>query len=92
VVVGGGGDDLPAGDRAPVVADEVHLFPSRDGRVEHGDQVLDQQLGAEGAATIDAAVSGDASVSATGNATIRLTGRPTCTLKVAGSTSVSGCR
>jgi hypothetical protein len=52
----------------------------------------DATIGAEGAATIDAAVSGDASVSATGNATIRLTGRPTCTLKVAGSTSVSGCR
>lgn len=52
----------------------------------------DATIGAEGAATIDAAVRGDASVSATGNATIRLTGRPACTLKVAGSTSVSGCR
>lgn len=52
----------------------------------------DASIGAEGAATIDAAVSGDASVSATGNATIRLTGRPTCTLKVGGSTDVSGCR
>jgi len=52
----------------------------------------DATIGAEGAATIDAAVSGDASVSATGNATIRLTGRPTCTLKVGGSTDVSGCR
>ena len=49
-------------------------------------------IGAEGAATIDASVSGDATVDASGPATIRLTGRPSCTLKVAGSTSVSGCR
>ena len=52
----------------------------------------DISIGAEGAATIDAAVSGEAVVNATGNATIRLTGRPTCTLKVGGSTDVSGCR
>lgn len=52
----------------------------------------DASIGAEGAATIDANISGDATVNATGNATIRLTGHPACTLKVAGSTSVSGCR
>jgi hypothetical protein len=52
----------------------------------------DAAIGAEGAATIDADVSGDATVYAAGPATIRLTGRPSCTLKVAGSTSVSGCR
>jgi hypothetical protein len=52
----------------------------------------DAAIGAEGAATIDANVSGDATVDASGPATIRLTGRPSCTLKVAGSTSVSGCR
>ena len=52
----------------------------------------DAAIGAEGAATVDATVSGDATVDASGPATIRLTGRPSCTLKVAGSTSVSGCR
>lgn len=52
----------------------------------------DATIGAEGASTIDASVSGDATVDASGPATIRLTGRPSCTLKVAGSTSVSGCR
>lgn len=52
----------------------------------------DAAIGAEGAATIDADVTGDATVDATGPATIRLTGSPACTLKVAGSTSVSGCR
>ena len=52
----------------------------------------DASIGAEGAATIDAAVSGDATVNATGNATIRLTGRPACTVKAAGSASISGCR
>lgn len=52
----------------------------------------DAAIGAEGAATIDATVAGDATIDATGPATIRLTGRPSCTLKVAGSTSVTGCR
>jgi hypothetical protein len=52
----------------------------------------DATLGADGAATIDANVTGDAAVDATGPATIRLTGRPACTLKVAGSTTVTGCR
>ena len=52
----------------------------------------DATIGAEGATTIDANVSDAATVDASGPATIRLTGRPSCTLKVAGSTSVSGCR
>lgn len=52
----------------------------------------DATIGAEGAATIDADVRGDARVDANGNAAIRLIGRPSCTLKVNGSTSVSGCR
>jgi hypothetical protein len=52
----------------------------------------DATIGAEGAATIDANVSNAASVAASGPATIRLTGQPSCTLKVSGSTSVSGCR
>jgi len=52
----------------------------------------DATIGAEGATTIDANVTDAATVDASGPATIRLTGRPSCTLKVAGSTSVSGCR
>jgi hypothetical protein len=52
----------------------------------------DATIGADGAATVDANVSGDATVDATGPATIRLTGRSSCTLKVAGSTTVTGCR
>lgn len=52
----------------------------------------DATIGAEGTATIDANVSGSASLNASGTATIRLAGRPSCTTKVAGSTSVSGCR
>ena len=52
----------------------------------------DATIGAEGAATIDANVSGSVSVSASGAATIRFAGQPSCTLKVVGSTSVSGCR
>jgi len=52
----------------------------------------DATIGAEGATTIDANVTDAATVDASGPATIRLAGRPSCTLKVAGSTSVSGCR
>jgi hypothetical protein len=52
----------------------------------------DATLGAEGAATIDARVSNAAAVDATGPATVRLSGSPSCTLKTSGSASVSGCR
>jgi hypothetical protein len=52
----------------------------------------DAAIGAEGNSTIDANVAGTATVDASGPATIRLTGRPSCTLKVAGSTTVSGCK
>lgn len=47
---------------------------------------------ADGSSTIDANVTDTARVDAWGPATIRLTGRPSCTLKVTGSTNVSGCR
>src|SRR5436190_22366998 len=46
--------------------------------------VTDATIGAEGAATIEATVTGSAAVDATGPATIRLAGRPACKLKVAG--------
>jgi len=52
----------------------------------------DATIGADGAATIDASVSNAAKVDATGPATVRLTGHPACTLRVSGSSSVSGCR
>jgi hypothetical protein len=47
---------------------------------------------ADGSSTIDANVTDTARIDAWGPATIRLTGRPSCTLKVTGSTNVSGCR
>jgi hypothetical protein len=47
---------------------------------------------ADGTATVDANVTDTARVNAWGPATIRFAGRPSCTLKVQGSTSVSGCR
>jgi hypothetical protein len=52
----------------------------------------DGAIGAEGAGTIDANVSGEADIDASGPAVIRLTGRPSCTLRTSGSTDVSGCR
>jgi hypothetical protein len=47
---------------------------------------------ADGTATIEAEVTDTARVDAWGPATVRFTGRPSCTLKVTGSASVSGCR
>jgi len=52
----------------------------------------DASIGTEGAATVDANVKGEANISSSGPATIRLTGRPTCTLRTGSSASVSGCR
>lgn len=52
----------------------------------------DATLGADGAATIAATVSDSVTVDATGPATVRLSGRPACILRVSGSASVSGCR
>lgn len=49
-------------------------------------------ISADGTATIDADVTDAARVDAWGAVTIRFTGRPSCTSKVSGSTSVSGCR
>jgi putative autotransporter adhesin-like protein len=52
----------------------------------------DATLGADGAATILASIGNSVTIDASGPATVRLTGRPSCTLRVAGSASVSGCR
>lgn len=51
----------------------------------------DATLNADGAATISANVGDSVSVYATGPATVRLRGSPSCTLHVSGSASVSGC-
>jgi len=47
---------------------------------------------ADGSSTIDANATDTARVDAWGPATIRFTGHPSCTLKITGSTNVSGCR
>jgi len=49
-------------------------------------------IDADGSATIDANVTDMAKINAWGPATVRLSGGPTCTLKVQGSTTVSGCK
>lgn len=54
--------------------------------------IKDATLGADGAATIAANVSNSVSIDAKGPATVRLSGGPSCTLHVAGSADVSGCR
>jgi len=52
----------------------------------------DATIGADGAATISANVSNSVKIDASGPATVRLDGKPACTLHVRGSASVSGCR
>jgi hypothetical protein len=46
----------------------------------------------DGTATIDSTVTDTAKVNGWGPATVRLSGRPACNLKVQGSATVSGCR
>jgi hypothetical protein len=50
------------------------------------------QITADGTSTVDASVTDTARIDAWGPATIRLAGRPSCTVKTTGSTSVTGCR
>jgi len=52
----------------------------------------DATLGADGSATIAANVDNSVTVDATGPATVNIAGGPSCTLRVSGSASVSGCR
>ena len=54
--------------------------------------VKDATIGVEGAATVKANVTNAAKIDGSGPATITLTGRPSCTISLKGSTSVSGCR
>ena len=54
--------------------------------------VKDAIIGAEGPATVRVNVTNTAKVDAQGAATIELAGNPACTVKAAGSASVSGCR
>lgn len=55
-------------------------------------QTKDATIGADGAATVKANVTNSVTVDAMGPATIMFAGRPACTLRVSGSTSVTGCR
>lgn len=54
--------------------------------------IKDAIITADGAATVDAAVTNSVKVVAVGPATIRFSGNPACTLQTSGSTTVSGCK
>lgn len=56
-----------------------------------GLKVRDVVLGAEGAATVKADVRNAIKIDGSGPATITLSGKPACTLRVSGSVSVAGC-
>ncbi len=49
-------------------------------------------LAIDGASTVNAVATDTAKVDASGPATVRLAGRPSCILRVSGSADVSGCR
>lgn len=49
-------------------------------------------ISADGTATVEAKVTETARIDAWGPATIRLSGQPSCTVKVTGSVTVSGCK
>lgn len=51
----------------------------------------DAVVGAEGAATVKADVRNAIKIDGSGPATVTLSGKPACTLRVGGSASVSGC-
>ena len=55
-------------------------------------QTRDATLAVEGAASIAATVSNAVTVDASGPATVRLSGRPACTVRATGSAAGSGCR
>ncbi len=57
-----------------------------------GLEVADAVLGAEGPSTVRAKVTRAAKIDGRGTASFTLAGRPSCTLKVQGSASVSGCK
>jgi hypothetical protein len=52
----------------------------------------DAAIGADGAATVKANITNAVKIDGSGPATIALSGRPSCTSKLSGSASVSGCR
>lgn len=54
--------------------------------------VKDATLGIDGSGTMAANVSNAVKLDASGPATVRLTGKPACTLRVNGAATVSGCR
>jgi hypothetical protein len=54
--------------------------------------VKDATIGADGPATVRMTVTGTAKVDARGTGSVELTGNPSCTVRAAGSATVSGCR
>jgi hypothetical protein len=57
-----------------------------------GLETKDAIIGAQGPATVRANVTNSAKIDIQGAATVELAGRPACTVKAAGSATVSGCR
>jgi len=84
----GGTTSATLGGRAAKMTAVVRGNSSLDAA---GLKVSDAVLGAEGAATVKADVRNAIKIDGSGPATITLSGKPACTLRVSGSVSVSGC-
>jgi hypothetical protein len=52
----------------------------------------DAVIGAQGSATVKANVTNSVKIDTQGPATIEIAGNPACTVKAAGSATISGCR
>lgn len=57
-----------------------------------GLEVADADIGSDGPTTVRAHVTKSLKLAASGSASYTLTGRPSCTLNIKGSVSVSGCK
>lgn len=86
--IAGSGSASLAG-KAPKLTAIVRGISSLDAS---GLTIKDAVLGAEGPASIKAIVTGTAKIDAQGTTAIDLAGGPSCTVRAAGSASVSGCR
>ena len=88
VSIGGTGNVALAGKSAKLTANVRGLSNLDAARLT----AKDARIGAEGPSTVKANVTNEATITAAGVAEIALVGGPTCTSKLTGSASVSGCR
>jgi hypothetical protein len=71
----------------------ARLSAGGSGSLEAGDLAAEEvTLSAEGAGVVETMAKRQATIAAAGTVQVRVTGAPACTLRIAGSAEVSGCR